>query len=199
VTDKGAARKKAILAAARDVFEDKGFIDTRVSDIVKKAGVSHGTYYTYYDTKETGFEAVARATLETMIEGLEKAIPSAEFGSNIRGTIELFVELYRPNAVILGMIKHLGTDSDDMRTMRLQIRDIFVNHTLRGIETMQNDGEADPDLDLEYTAEALVAALEHSCYMAFCLQQNYDLDRMVSALAMTWTKALKKPTPSPAA
>jgi hypothetical protein len=27
------------------VFEDKGFIETRVSDILKRAGVSHGTYY----------------------------------------------------------------------------------------------------------------------------------------------------------
>lgn len=190
VTDKGAARKQALLSAAREVFEDKGFIDTRVSDIVKKAGVSHGTYYTYYDTKETGFEAVASATLQTMIEGLEEAIPTADFGSNIRHTIDLFVELYRPNAVILGMIKHLGTDSDEMRTMRLHIRDIFVGHTLRGITAMQEAGTADPDLDAEYTADALVAALEHSCYMAFCLKREYDLERMVSALAMTWSKSL---------
>lgn len=190
VTDKGAARKKALLAAAREVFEDKGFIETRVSDIVKKAGVSHGTYYTYYDTKETGFEAVASATLQTMIEGLEEAIPTADLGSNIRQTIDLFVELYRPNAVILGMIKHLGTDSDEMRTMRLRIRDIFVEHTLRGIATMQAAGLADPDLDVEYTAEALVAALEYSCYLAFCLRQELDLERMQSALATTWSKAL---------
>jgi hypothetical protein len=44
-TGKGAARKQALVDAAREVFEDKGFIETRVSDLLKRAGVSHGTYY----------------------------------------------------------------------------------------------------------------------------------------------------------
>lgn len=51
------ARRKAqrppeLLAAALDLFVRKGFAATRIEDIAAKAGVSKGTLYLYYDSKE---------------------------------------------------------------------------------------------------------------------------------------------------
>ena len=44
-------RRDQLVAAARRVFEKKGFARTSVSDIVKAAGVAQGTFYLYFKEK----------------------------------------------------------------------------------------------------------------------------------------------------
>jgi AcrR family transcriptional regulator len=51
-------RRRQILAAARQVFSQKGFDATNVSDMAAAAGVSQGTVYHYFDSKEDLFMAV---------------------------------------------------------------------------------------------------------------------------------------------
>lgn len=45
------ARRDAVLACARELFEERGFDKTTVDDIVEKAEVSKGTFYNYFRTK----------------------------------------------------------------------------------------------------------------------------------------------------
>jgi AcrR family transcriptional regulator len=45
-------RKDQILDAASEVFADKGFSETRMDDIVKKSGLSKGTLYWYFKSKD---------------------------------------------------------------------------------------------------------------------------------------------------
>lgn len=42
------------------VFAEKGFAATRIEDVAARAGISKGTMYLYFDTKEALFEAVVR-------------------------------------------------------------------------------------------------------------------------------------------
>lgn len=57
------ARPTEILAAALSVFSEKGFAATKLEDVAAKAGVSKGTLYLYYDSKEVLFKAVVRQAL----------------------------------------------------------------------------------------------------------------------------------------
>ena len=50
--------REALIAAARRVFERDGFIDARITDIAEEAGAAHGTFYTYFDSKEAALRAV---------------------------------------------------------------------------------------------------------------------------------------------
>lgn len=54
------ARPSELLAAALDLFVEKGFSATRLDDVAARAGVSKGTLYLYYTSKEALFEAVIR-------------------------------------------------------------------------------------------------------------------------------------------
>ncbi len=64
------ARPQEILDAALTVFADKGFSAARVEDIAERAGVSKGTVYLYYDSKQDMFRALVR---EGMIANLLSA------------------------------------------------------------------------------------------------------------------------------
>jgi TetR/AcrR family transcriptional regulator, fatty acid metabolism regulator protein len=55
------ARKAQILQAANDVFSRKGFHAANVSDVAAEAGISQGTVYHYFDSKEELFMAVFEA------------------------------------------------------------------------------------------------------------------------------------------
>src|SRR5690606_13735061 len=50
-SDRGAATRGALLAAARDVFCESGFAQAAVTDIVAKAGASVGSLYHHFNGK----------------------------------------------------------------------------------------------------------------------------------------------------
>src|SRR3954464_8549992 len=52
------ARPGELLEAALDLFVDKGFAATRSEEVAAKAGVSKGTLFLYFPSKEELFKAV---------------------------------------------------------------------------------------------------------------------------------------------
>jgi AcrR family transcriptional regulator len=63
------ARPSEIVEAARLEFVARGFAASKVEEIAARAGVSKGTVYLYFPTKEALFEAVMRANVVPVIEG----------------------------------------------------------------------------------------------------------------------------------
>ena len=52
------ARPSELLAAALELFVEKGYAGTRLEDVAAQAGVSKGTLYLYFENKEDLFKAV---------------------------------------------------------------------------------------------------------------------------------------------
>jgi AcrR family transcriptional regulator len=52
------ARPSELTSAALDLFVERGFSATRLDDVAARAGVSKGTLYLYFDSKEALFKAV---------------------------------------------------------------------------------------------------------------------------------------------
>ncbi len=57
------ARPTELLAAALDLFVEKGFAATRVEEVAQHAGVSKGTLFLYFASKEELFKAVVRENI----------------------------------------------------------------------------------------------------------------------------------------
>ena len=64
------ARPQEILEAALAVFAEKGFSAARMEDISQRAGVTKGTIYLYFDSKEALFKALVRESLAPTIRGV---------------------------------------------------------------------------------------------------------------------------------
>lgn len=62
------ARPQELLDAAFAVFVEKGFADARLEDIAARAGVSKGTVYLYFDSKEAIFQDMIRRVADAKME-----------------------------------------------------------------------------------------------------------------------------------
>jgi AcrR family transcriptional regulator len=64
------ARPDEIIVAALEEFADRGFAAAKMDDIARRAGISKGSLYLYFETKEDIFRAVARAALAGNLEAV---------------------------------------------------------------------------------------------------------------------------------
>ena len=91
------ARPQELLAAALDLFVDKGYAATRLDDVAARAGVSKGTLYLYFTNKEELLKAVVRENLLPALGEAEAAIEECDGPS---------AELFR--AIMLGWWERIG-------------------------------------------------------------------------------------------
>ena len=64
------ARPAEIVAAAFEVFAQKGFAGAKLDDIAARAGVSKGALYLYFETKEELFRAVVTQGVAPNVEAV---------------------------------------------------------------------------------------------------------------------------------
>ncbi len=72
------ARPQELLAAALDLFVERGYAGTRLDDVASLAGVSKGTLYLYFENKEDLFKAVVRENIVTALVDAEDLIAGFE-------------------------------------------------------------------------------------------------------------------------
>ncbi|AWK86786.1 TetR/AcrR family transcriptional regulator [Azospirillum thermophilum] len=68
------ARPQEIVAAAMDVFAERGFAAAKLDEVAGRAGVSKGTLYLYFPNKEELFKAVIRAAILPNLEEAERML-----------------------------------------------------------------------------------------------------------------------------
>ncbi len=64
--------KGKLIRSAKKIFSEKGFWDTKVSDIVKDAGVAQGTFYLYFKSKDEIFKELVLEIRNHIIEIIDK-------------------------------------------------------------------------------------------------------------------------------
>lgn len=93
-----ALRRGQLLDAAKTVFAEKGYHDTTVADVARAAGLSYGSVYWYFDSKEALFRALmseCEAALRLSVEVALSTTPTrddpvAPFRAAVRAAFEFF-------------------------------------------------------------------------------------------------------------
>jgi AcrR family transcriptional regulator len=75
-------RPQELLDAALALFVEKGFAATRAEEVAQRAGVSKGTLYLYYASKEELFKAMVRQNLSSLIAEGQAQVDSFEGSSS---------------------------------------------------------------------------------------------------------------------
>jgi AcrR family transcriptional regulator len=108
-----AQQRTRILAATVDVVAELGYPETRVVDVIKRAGVSRKTFYELFDDKEdcflAAFEVAAGALIKVTNDGYESA-PDASWPDRLRLGLTNFLGIIaeRPNAAKFCIVEVLA-------------------------------------------------------------------------------------------
>ena len=191
MTGRGHARRADLLDAARRVFEEHGFFDARVADIAESAGVSQGTFYTYFESKEAVFQEVATDVADRMIDAMRPSGPRPDdLYEQVHQAMRRFVAAYRVQARLIVVIAQLGQSTPEVARLRLAVRSAFVERTARGIRLQQVRGLADPGLDPDLTSEVLGSMVDHTCWVWLTLGREFEEEALLETLSLIWTRAL---------
>jgi AcrR family transcriptional regulator len=156
---KGAQTRARLLAAAKQIFEENGFLDARISDIAERAGLSHGSFYHYFESKEEVFREVAAGVEEQLSAPMGSVIldpkSDAPPHERIREAIRLHMESYRREARIMGVIEQVSRYDAEVREARRR-RQMHYGHLVEeSIRRLQRHGMVDPSLDPAIAAAVL--------------------------------------------
>ena len=95
------ARPKELLESAIAVFIERGFARTRMQDVARRAGVTKGTLYLYYPSKDELFKAVVRQTVLAQVENAEGL--AAQHKGTMRDLLALLVRNYWEAVAVAGL------------------------------------------------------------------------------------------------
>ncbi len=79
--------KEKLINSAIKVFSEKGFFNTKVSDIVGEAGVAQGTFYIYFKSKEEIFFEIVQMVVDQISNIIDKY---TTYEDETRRVIKLF-------------------------------------------------------------------------------------------------------------
>jgi AcrR family transcriptional regulator len=193
---KGARTRARLVQAAREIFEEHGLLDARISDITARAGLSYGSFYHYFDSKEQIFREVAEAQEELLTappddEGAEALDTEVSHVERIRRANRRYLERYRENARIMGVIEEVSRYDSHVNEARMRSQRHFAERAEQSIRRLQEAGVADPDVDPELAAVALGSMVAR--FAELWLVQDwaaFDFDHAVDQLTRLWAKAI---------
>jgi AcrR family transcriptional regulator len=154
LTKRGEATRRRLLEAAEVVFSEQGYHEASIVKITERAGIGLGTFYLYFDSKQSIFEALVidlnRRVRHSMSEAMEGAssrldAERAGFAGFFRFTAE-HPALYR-------VVREAEFVSPEV--LRLHYTRIVEGYEA-GLRAAQRSGDVDPLLDPETTAWALM-------------------------------------------
>jgi len=158
---KGVETRARLLAAAKEIFEQDGFLDARISDIAERAGLSHGSFYHYFESKEEVFREVAAEVEQRLSEPLYSVILDAHSTASpyerIHEGIRRNFESYRDEARIMGVIEQVSRFDENLRAFRNERHHVSSAEIADSIRRLQQHGLADKSLDPAIAAAGLGA------------------------------------------
>jgi AcrR family transcriptional regulator len=187
-----ARNRRALVKAARVVFERDGFVRARIADIAATAGVAHGSFYSHFDSKENALAAVLEEVEEEMLHPGPAVTPgSSDPVAVIEAANRAYLESYRRNAKLMVMLEQVATVDPGFLRIRLRRSEAFVARNARAIRQLQRQGLADPDLDPDLASLALSTMVSRTAYVALAIRsKRADLDTLAATLTRLWVNAL---------
>jgi AcrR family transcriptional regulator len=195
---KGVETRSRLVSAAKEVFETDGFLDARISDIAERAGLSHGSFYHYFESKEEVFREVAAEVDERLSAPLNSVIldptSSATPYERIHEAIRLHLESYRDEARIMGVIEQVWRFDAQFNAVRAERHRAYTVQIADSIHRLQRHGLADQRLNPAIAADGLGAMTYRFPEMWFV--QGFldcDFDEGVDQLTRLFVNALGIP------
>jgi AcrR family transcriptional regulator len=190
VTAKGRRTHDALIVAGREVIEEHGWAGFTPEAVTQAAGVSYGTFYTYFESKDDLLRKIVQVAADEMYAASRVPDTLGDPYARIVEANRRYLAATGKAAKVLRMVEHGAYLDDNLRGLLLEIREFYVGRSEEGIRRLQAAGLADPGLDPRLTAIALGGMVEQVAVIINELREPLDTEKMVDHLSRIWASAL---------
>ncbi|MCA1831179.1 MAG: TetR/AcrR family transcriptional regulator [Actinomycetota bacterium] len=189
--EQGERTRARLLEAARKVFRERTYPETRVDDITREAGTSHGAFYLYFNNKTEVLEALAAETsieldeLASRFAGIERGEAGFE---QLRNWIDSFVDAYEANSPVIIALMMARPQEERFDRLGREMMNTFAGQISKTIREATAGGKHQVQSGI--AATALVAMLERICYYWLVRGAEFDRAEFVDTLAAIWHRGI---------
>lgn len=168
-----------IMAAAREVFREKGYEDAPLSEIAERAKVVEGSIYRYFDNKRALLVKVIEDWYEGMLADYDEQLKGI---SGTRNRLRFMVwrhlrTIHDEPALCDLMFKFLRTGPDYSGTAVFELNREYTRRTLDIVKEGIDAGELRGDVSLRLVRDMIYGCVEHHTWAYLRGEGEFDPDR----------------------
>ncbi len=158
---RGEMTRLRLLDAGASVLPARGYHNARVDDIVEAAGVSHGTFYRYFDNKDDFFRVLAEGASSRMIGLIDRLRLDAP-PDELRAWLSDWMAAYEADGGVISTWQEMQTNAELAAFSRQVAASVFS----RLVRMLERRDFGNPVVD----ATTLLALIERVPYSVYTLQ-----------------------------
>jgi AcrR family transcriptional regulator len=181
--------RSAILRAASDLLDRRGFRRLTIEGIAERAGVGKATIYRWWPSK-------AAVVMEAVLEAASPQIPFPDTGSareDVRRQLASVIELYTHTNTGRG-IRALIAESQHDPSLAESLRDRFIAsrraEAAAVFERAIERGELRPDLDVGVAIDALYGAVYYRLLVSHAPLESAYADTLIGQVFPAFERAV---------
>ncbi len=194
-TDRASKRKaekrERLLAAARKLFIQRGYHETRPQDIAREADVAHGTFYSHFNDKREIFLAFASEAQEDLNNYAQSRIPKVRsFEEYLHYSLTAIQEFAEQNP---GLLRSALVDTkvfDPTDSTAKVVRSKFAAGFIKALKIAKETGELCDDVDPDLMGHAMMGLIQSSAPQSYRMGKSRE--EFVSLMTNFLTRAMVK-------
>ena len=173
-------RAAEIVAAAREVFLDKGFERSSVAEIAARVGVVEGLVYTYFPTKRELLNEVLRGMYVPLLNDIEASFARTQgLRSRMRFLIWRQLRVYVEEPGLSRIALHeVRTGPDYFTSVLHDLQVKYTSFLVRTVREAVAAGELPPDTDVEMVRSMVYGGIEHRMWATLFGRGAIDVERL---------------------
>ncbi len=177
-------RTSDIMLAAREIFTEKGYSDSLISDIAERAGVVEGTIYRFFTNKRDLLQRVAEDWFVEMMASDEAAFGAVRGEWNqLRFIIYHHLSSIRRDPVLSRLvIRELRPDPRHRETRLFQLHRDYSNRVVDVVKRCIAAGVFRPDASPSLVRDLVFGGIEHRTWAFMRREGDFDLDSTADAI-----------------
>ena len=191
-------REDLILQVAEEVITEKGYHDTSMDEIAQRVGISKGTLYLHFASKEELVMALIEHSMPLFLQGIEQIVASA---LGPRGKLEAILQM-----MVKGTLGKKRFEFFTALSQSAELRKLFEEHELRlrklGIwqrlfaevstllEAGKTTGEFDGSLPTEVMVGAFLSLLSPLVYQRVLADKQMSPEALAEYLGRIYFRGI---------
>lgn len=167
-------KREKIIKAAIEVFKEKGIEKTKISDIVKLAGIAQGTYYLYFPSKLSVMPAIAEVMVEKTIAAVKEEVQDdTAFSARLAQVVDAIFMITRDYREILALI-YAGLASTEHIKEWETVYKPFYSWISQFLSEAKASGIIRDSIQVERTSKLFIGLVESAAEQIYLYDNRQD-------------------------